>query len=131
MMKLFLFSFFLSSFFSSYAQEINANNISPKEPFENIYSEKIAEDSLTTSFIIWIKKEVKLHKHIAHSEHVIVIEGEGEMRIGNEWLKIKAGDILFIPKNTAHKVVTTSNSPLKVISIQSPHFDGTDRILLE
>ncbi len=130
-MKLFLFSFFLSSFFSSYAQEINANNISPKEPFENIYSEKIAEDSLTTSFIIWIKKEVKLHKHIAHSEHVIVIEGEGEMRIGNEWLKIKAGDILFIPKNTAHKVVTTSNSPLKVISIQSPHFDGTDRILLE
>lgn len=130
-MKLFLFSFFLSSFFGSYAQEINANNISPKEPFENIYSEKIAEDSLTTSFIIWIKKEVKLHKHIAHSEHVIVIEGEGEMRIGNEWLKIKAGDILFIPKNTAHKVVTTSNSPLKVISIQSPHFDGTDRILLE
>jgi mannose-6-phosphate isomerase-like protein (cupin superfamily) len=130
-MKHLLFSFFLFSFLGSYAQATNAYNINPKEPYENIYSEKFASDSLSTSFIIWIKKEVKLHKHLAHSEHVVVIEGEGKMQLGEKEFMIKKGDIVFIPKNTPHKVVATSNIPLKVISIQSPEFDGTDRVLLE
>jgi mannose-6-phosphate isomerase-like protein (cupin superfamily) len=130
-MQLFFSVFLFFIFSSAFAQHRSLTELQPKEPFENVYSEKIAEDSLSSSFLIWIKKEVKLHKHLEHSEHVYVLEGEGNMQLGNEKLNIKSGDIIFIPQNTPHKVVTTSKNPLKVVSIQSPKFDGADRILLE
>lgn len=130
-MRVFFSVFVFLIFSNAFAQHRSVTELQPKEPFENVYSEKIAEDSLSSSFLIWIKKEVKLHKHLEHSEHVYVLEGEGNMQLGNETFKIKAGYLIFIPQNTPHKVVTTSNTPLKVISIQSPKFDGTDRILME
>lgn len=130
-MQLFFLVFFFFVFSNVFAQRCSITDLQPKEPFENVYSEKIAEDSLSSSFLIWIKKEVKLHKHLEHSEHVYVLDGEGNMQLGNEKLNIKAGDIIFIPQNTPHKVVTISKNPLKVISVQSPKFDGKDRILLE
>jgi mannose-6-phosphate isomerase-like protein (cupin superfamily) len=129
--RIIFFLFFFTLQVNIFAQQITLSEKKFHETFDNIYSEKIAGDSLSTSFLIIIKKEVKLHKHLEHSEHVYVLEGEGDMQLGNEWFKIKKGDLIFIPKNTAHKVVTTSEIPLKVISIQSPQFDGTDRILLE
>lgn len=98
---------------------------------ENIYARKINGDSLSTSFCILIKKEVKLHKHLWHSEQVLVIQGEGRMRLGREEFLIKKGDLIFIPKNTAHAVKRTGNEPLKVLSIQSPAFDGSDRVMIE
>src|SRR5581483_10808732 len=66
--------------------------------FENIYSRPIYSDSLSSSFVIYIKKNVKPHKHISHTEHVYVLEGEGEMMLGDKNFKIKKGDMIFIPK---------------------------------
>ena len=45
--------------------------------------------------------------------------------------EIKKGDVVFIPKNTAHAVKSTGKQPLKVLSVQSPNFDGKDRIFIE
>ncbi len=129
--RLFLFCLLFVIINNSLAQPTAILEKTIDETFENIYSQKIYGDSLSTSFLILIKKEVKLHKHLEHSEHVYVLEGEGNMQLGNDWFKIKSGDIIFIPKNTPHKVVTTSKNSLKIISIQSPYFDGSDRILLE
>ena len=99
--------------------------------YENIYSRAIASDSLVSSFVIFIKKEVKKHKHVSHSEHVYVLEGEGEMLVGEKMFKIKKGDIIFVPKNTIHALKVTSSTPVKVLSIQAPLFDGKDRVFVE
>ena len=99
--------------------------------YENIYSRAIASDSLASSFVIFIKKEVKKHKHISHTEHVCVLEGEGEMLLGEKSFKLKKGDILFIPKNTVHSLKVTSTVPMKILSVQSPLFDGKDRVFVE
>ncbi len=98
---------------------------------ENIYNKALFTDSLASSFCIVIKKEVKMHKHITHCEHVVIIEGEGIMKIAEKTFSIKKGDVIFIPKNTNHSVKTTSKIPLKVISIQAPIFDGKDRVMTE
>jgi len=98
---------------------------------ENVFNKALFSDSLASSFCIIIKNEVKAHKHINHSEHVYVMEGEAQMRLGDKTFKIKKGDLVFIPKNTIHVVKTTSKQPLKVISIQAPLFDGKDRIFTE
>jgi len=88
-------------------------------------------DSLCSSFLICVPREVRAHYHAWHTEHVVVIEGEGEMRLGDSLFVIQAGDAVAIPKGTVHAVTTLSEEPLRVVSIQSPRFDGTDRLPAE
>ncbi len=104
------------------------DTINPPAEFENIYSRALYTDSLVSSFVIFIKKEVKSHRHLAHAEHVVVLDGSGNMTLGEKTFAVKKGDVIFIPKNTRHSVKTTSASPLKVLSIQAPLFDGKDRV---
>lgn len=130
-MKSLLFIIFVSIGFLSYGQEhIQLDTISSKTD-EILTVRKIAGDSLSTSFVIIIKQGVKKHIHKEHSESIYVLEGEGKMLLGEKIFQVKKGDYIFIPKNTPHKVEVTTTIPLKVLSIQSPYFDGKDRIMLE
>ncbi len=108
----------------------NADTVSCPDDVENIYVRPLYSDSLSSSFVIFVKKEVKNHKHVLHSEHVIVLEGEAKMTLGTKEFTIKKGEVIFIPKGVPHRVITTSKKPLKVISIQAPKFTGKDRIML-
>ncbi|KAB2917696.1 MAG: cupin domain-containing protein [Bacteroidetes bacterium] len=131
-MKLFyalLLVVFTSPLFAQNTQ--NTDTIQCPAGVENVYSRPLYSDSLCSSFVIFIKKEVKLHKHLHHTEHVTVLDGEAIMTLGDKVFTVKKGDFIFIPKNTPHRVVTTSKTPLKVVSLQAPYFDGTDRVLLE
>ncbi|HEY4798739.1 MAG TPA: cupin domain-containing protein [Bacteroidia bacterium] len=96
---------------------------------ENVSSRTLYSDSLVSSFVIFIKKEVKEHKHVSHTEHVYVLEGEGEMSLGEKKFPVKKGDMIFIPKGTIHSLKVTSATPMKVISVQAPMFDGKDRVM--
>ena len=89
------------------------------------------KDSLSSSFAIQIKTKVSLHKHLNHSEHVMVLSGKGRMVLGAKTINIKRGDLIFIPQNTPHAVKRMGFLPLRVLSIQSPYFDGNDRILIK
>ena len=53
------------------------------------------------------------------------------MKLGEKELKIRKGDVVFIPKNTVHSVKSIGKEPLKVISVQAPFFDGKDRIMID
>ena len=126
---LFLFLFFITN--SIFGQVHLQLDTLLSKTAEILKVEKIGGDSLTTSFVISIKQGVKKHLHKEHSETIHVLEGEGNMLLGDKMIHIKKGDFIFIPKNTPHKVDVTSTIPLKVLSIQAPYFDGKDRLLLE
>ncbi|MDN5203767.1 cupin domain-containing protein [Fulvivirgaceae bacterium BMA10] len=111
--------------------QLDLTNIQPYQDFDNVLIKSITDDSLTSSFVIWIKKEVKPHFHEHHIEQVYVLEGTGTMIIDKTRLNIKPGQFFIIPKLSVHSVKVTSAKPLKVLSIQAPHFDGTDRIFVE
>lgn len=114
---------------ATFSQEVtNLNDIQPHKEYENILINKLDTDSNSTSFIIWIKKGVKSHKHEKHSEIISVIEGAGVMTINKKSFDIKSGDYFRIPKNTFHSLVITSKKPMKLISVQSPEFLGKDRV---
>jgi mannose-6-phosphate isomerase-like protein (cupin superfamily) len=123
--------FVLGLFFSKAQTVSNTDTIGSLTESANLYNKALFGDSLASSFCITIKKEVKAHKHAFHSEHVIVMEGDGIMKLEGKTFPIKKGDVVFIPKNNVHSVKTTSKIPLKVISIQAPLFDGKDRIMIE
>ena len=114
------------------AQDIKRlSDVEPEEDFENIWVKKISDDDEQTSFVIWVKQNVRLHKHEHHSENIYVLGGKGEMTINDEKFVIKKGDYFNIPKNTPHALKVLSSSPVKVLSIQSPKFEGKDRIFLD
>ena len=115
------------------SQEIitSVNEIYPDKDFENIHVKKISSDSSSSTFAIWIKQKVKLHKHVYHTENVLIDEGFGEFQINDSIYKVTAGDLIIIPKNTWHGVIVNSKSTMKVISVQSPEYFGKDRIFKE
>src|SRR5262245_26533055 len=94
----------------------------------NTYVTSLFNDSLASSFCIIVPDEVKPHRHLNHCEHVLVLEGEGMMRMGEKEFLIKKNDLVFIPANSVHAVKTKGSIPLKVLSIQAPYFDGSDRV---
>jgi len=124
---LFLISVLLSGL--AFSQELtNLKAIQPHKEYENILVKKLDTDNNSTSFVIWIKKGVKSHKHETHSEIISVIEGKGVMTINKKSFDIKSGDYFRIPENTFHSLKVNSTKPMKVLSIQSPEFLGKDRV---
>lgn len=117
---------------AGFAQEIiELKRLKPTEEFENIHVQKINDDEHQSSFVIWIKESVRLHKHEQHTENIYVISGKGIMRIGNKSLEVKKGDYFRIPKNTPHSLIVTSSKPMKVLSTQCPRFLGKDRVFID
>ena len=115
----------------SNAQELvsSTDRIKPiNEDYENISITKLSTNSDATTFAIWIKKKVKIHKHINHTEHVYIKQGKGKFKLADSLYNVKTGDLIIIPKNTWHGVIVESRNPMKVISIQSPEFFGKDRV---
>ncbi len=136
-LSLFLISTFANAqhcVFPEYKCE-NGHNLITAEPdkeFSNIKVEKLAHDSLSTGFLIWVKKNVRPHRHMHHSENIFVIEGEGDMTVGEKTFRIAAGSYIFVPTNTVHSVVVDeSKGTMKVLSVQSPFFDGNDRVFVD
>ncbi len=120
---------FLFFIYTVSAQTIKSTyNLEPEEEYDNIYVQNLDTDSLSTTFAIWIKLQVKIHKHVNHIENVYILEGTGEFTVSDSTYKVKKGDLIVIPKNTWHGVNVSSKNPMKVISIQSPEFKGLDRV---
>ena len=113
------------------AQEFvsSTDKIEPiNEDYDNISITKLSTNSDATTFAIWIKKKVKIHKHINHTEHVYIKQGKGKFQLADSLYNVKTGDLIIVPKNTWHGVIVESRNPMKVISIQSPEFFGKDRV---
>lgn len=125
-----LFSIFITTMVLA-QHTIDLSTVQPDTAYDNILVKKTYSDTNVTSFIIWVKHDVKSHKHLSHTENIKIIEGTGEMTVGKETFLIKSGDFFVVPPNTFHTVKVTSTTPLKLISIQSPNFNGEDRIFEE
>lgn len=123
-----LFLLLVLSWTLAEAQTIRLNKAQPdSSTYSNVYVKKISEDSLHSSYIIWVKKNVPEHYHHHHTELISIISGRGIMTINGSSFKVKKGDYFIIPANSVHAVTTHSRKPLKVLSTQCPIFDG-DRI---
>src|SRR5688500_7977680 len=89
MKNLFLFLLLLPLLARSQNQSLDT--IKAPHTYDGIYSRMVASDSLSSSFVIFIKKEVKKHKHASHTENVYILEGEGEMVLGDMTFRVKKG----------------------------------------
>jgi len=72
------------------------------------------------------KRAFPFHNHQVNEEMVFVLEGSGEVRIGETTYAIRQGDFVACPpggKETAHQVINTGSVELKYLAVstkQSP-----------
>jgi mannose-6-phosphate isomerase-like protein (cupin superfamily) len=76
------------------------------------------------------KSPIALHFHERHEETLFIVSGRAEMRIGEDTITVKPGDVVFLPKRTVHSFKPISDDCV-VVSTFSPKFDGVDRVWVE
>jgi quercetin dioxygenase-like cupin family protein len=67
-----------------------------------------------------------IHIQPLHDELVLILEGECGFRVGDETKRVKAGDLIFIPRDTIHGPIIDSGR-IALLSIFAPFFDRTTK----
>jgi quercetin dioxygenase-like cupin family protein len=109
------------------ATVVDLDGVSPKTN-NNIEVINLANTQDASSYIIFVRKDVRMHHHKSHTELLHVIEGSANFVLDGENRIIEAGDFIQIEPGQNHGVSSViSDAPLKVLSIQTPQFFGKDR----
>ena len=80
--------------------------------------------------IIPAHTETMLHQHLTSEEIYHITHGKGEMTLDKETFCVKAGDSIYIPPATAHKIRNTDNCELRILCCCSPAYSHEDTELL-
>ena len=61
------------------------------------------------------------HYHTANEEALFILEGEGDLRIGAETVKIGPGDYVALPTgpDTAHQLLNSGSAPLRYLALST------------
>jgi mannose-6-phosphate isomerase-like protein (cupin superfamily) len=99
-------------------------------PGETFKIEEVARDASSSHHVVALLDREPLHTHDTHDLLVVVLEGEGEMLIGDHTRSIAAHSIVYVPRHTVHSMHNTTKKPLVGYAIFTPPFDGKDRVLV-
>lgn len=89
----------------------------------------------TVQFVhhVWIppggRHVQELHVHPDAEELVVITAGEGTFRIGEEESPVRTGDVAYIPPDTEHELINSSEELLGAIFINVPVGEGLRRLL--
>jgi mannose-6-phosphate isomerase-like protein (cupin superfamily) len=73
---------------------------------------------------------VPKHMHPQTNEIQYILEGTGTIWLGNKEVKVKPGDLIVIPKGTAHAGTKPDGRPFKAIAIKTPPQPQGDTTML-
>lgn len=98
---------------------------------QNFRTDVIAWDSTSSVHLTQVETAVDMHHHTEHDENVWIVRGAGRLTLGDQKLKVKAGQVVHVPRGTSHAFHNLGSNPAVVISVFSPGFDGKDRVYEE
>jgi uncharacterized cupin superfamily protein len=68
------------------------------------------------------KRAFPFHNHRVNEEMFFILEGEGEVRIGEDRFPIRQGDVIACPPGgaeAAHQIVNTSSADIKYLAVST------------
>src|SRR4030095_3973471 len=74
-------------------------------------------------------KRLSYQKHFKRQEHWIVVEGEALVTLDGKEIRLKAGDAIDIPMESAHRIANPGSTPLVFIEVQRGSYFGEDDIV--
>lgn len=63
---------------------------------------------------------IRDHVHKRHEETFLVLEGQYEVRLGQDIVVVATGDYVFVPRGTPHTYRNAGPAPARVLNIISP-----------
>jgi len=72
-----------------------------------------------------------LHRHLKSDEIYHITGGQGVMFLGDKKTNVTAGDTIFIPAGTSHKIHNPGDAPLKILCFCCPAYSHEDTELLQ
>ena len=65
------------------------------------------------------------HSTNAHEEALVVLDGQGTAKLGDGTsLRIRGGQVVYIPPHTTHNIVNTGGKALRYIYVVAPIVEG-------
>ena len=98
-------------------------------PGENQRVVEIGRDAHTSHHVVSIRDRETPHRHDRHDLTVVILEGWGTMKIGDEERRVGQGSIVYVPRGPVHAFRNLSDAPAVAYAVYSPAFDGKDRVL--
>ncbi len=74
-------------------------------------------------------KRLSYQKHAKRAERWVIIRGEAVVTLDGKDISLKAGDTVFIPKGSAHRIANTGDEPLLFAETQLGDYFGEDDIV--
>jgi mannose-6-phosphate isomerase-like protein (cupin superfamily) len=71
------------------------------------------------------------HYHPLTEEIYYILEGAGQMRLGEELQTVGPGDAIAIPPGQVHSISNTGNTTLKLLCCCAPGYEHGDTVLVE
>lgn len=87
------------------------------------------ENCKVKKILINVGQSPSYQYHFKRNEHWIVTKGNGTLKLNDEFIPMKEGDSVFIPKLSKHQFKNTGEIPLEFIEIQTGEYFGEDDIV--
>ena len=65
-------------------------------------------------------RKMRIHKHLNNDELIFIHKGAGTLTLDEESIQVKAGDVVFVPRDTWHGLDNTGNENLLMVFQYSP-----------
>ena len=78
-----------------------------------------------------IGQSITPHYHPQTEEIYYILEGLGEMRLGDERRSVGSGDAIAIPPGVEHQITNTGDVILKFLCCCAPPYEHEDTVLTE
>jgi oxalate decarboxylase/phosphoglucose isomerase-like protein (cupin superfamily) len=65
-------------------------------------------------------RKMRIHKHLNNDELIFIHKGEGSLTLDEQSIKVKAGDVAFVPRGTWHGLDNTGTENLLMVFQYSP-----------
>ncbi len=80
----------------------------------------------SSTHVLLLRKEEGSHVHDTHDRTLIVASGSGWARLGARNVRYGPGDVITIPRGSAHALENTAEGGSEFFEIFAPAYDGKD-----
>ncbi len=69
------------------------------------------------------------HKHLQTEEIYFILEGDGEIQVGQEFRTVRPNDAIAIPPGELHQITNTGRVMLRFLCCCAPGYENDDTVL--
>ncbi len=91
------------------------------------YTDFIREQNMVLKeLVVSPGSKLSLQTHKLRDEHWICISGEGKAIVGDSQVSLEAGNKIYVPKNTIHRIINDGKDNLRIVEVQTGVCDEND-----